>query len=386
MTQTYTPREMIEKLIGIPTVSRDSNLELITFVSDYLAQFGIESRTVANETGDKANMYATVGPNVEGGIILSGHTDVVPVDGQPWDTDPFTIVEKDGKLFGRGTCDMKSFYAIALAQVPQMLEKGIKKPIHFALSYDEEVGCLGAPAMISEMVSNVPKPSAVIVGEPTDMKVVVRHKGIMTFEAFIRGHEVHSSQQHRGVSAVMTAGRMIEKLYQMQEYNKKTSDPDNGFAPPYTTVHVGQVNGGTAHNITARDAWFVCDIRAIAGQMPMDFYEEFKAWVDAEVVPGMQATNADTGVRLEPGLFVPGLDSGDDEEAVQLAKQITGENGTEIVSYGTEAGQFQMAGYSVVICGPGSIDQAHQANEFITLDQIARSTVFMEKLIDRLAS
>lgn len=262
MTQTYTPREMIEKLIGIPTVSRDSNLELITFVSDYLAQFGIESRTVANETGDKANMYATVGPNVEGGIILSGHTDVVPIDGQPWDTDPFTIVEKDGKLFGRGTCDMKSFYAIALAQVPQMLEKGIKKPIHFALSYDEEVGCLGAPAMITEMVGNVPKPSAVIVGEPTDMKVVVRHKGIMTFEAFIRGHEVHSSQQHRGVSAVMIAGRMIEKLNRMQEHNKTTADPDNGFIPHYTTLHVGQVNGGTAHNITARDAWFVCDIRA----------------------------------------------------------------------------------------------------------------------------
>ena len=386
MKQTYTPREMIEKLIGIPTVSRDSNLELINFVSDYLGQFGVECRTVANDIGDKANLYATIGPAEEGGIVLSGHTDVVPIDGQPWDTDPFSIVEKDGKLYGRGTCDMKSFYAIALARIPEMLEKGIKKPIHFALSYDEEVGCLGAPAMIEEMVSNVPRPSAVIVGEPTDMKVVVRHKGIMTFEAFIRGHEVHSSQQYRGVSAVMTAGRMIDKLRQMQEHNKASSDPDNGFVPHYTTLHVGQVRGGTAHNITARDAWFVCDIRVIAGQLPMDFLEEFKAWIEAEIVPEMQAVHPDTGVRLEPGLFVPGLDSDDGEVAVQLAKQLTGENSSEIVAYATEAGQFQQAGYSVVICGPGSIDQAHQPNEFITLDQVSRGTAFIDKLIDRLVS
>ena len=207
--------QMIRQLVGFPTVSRDSNLELIHWVQEYLNGFGIESRLVPNEDGSKANLYATVGPAVEGGVVLSGHTDVVPVDGQPWDTDPFSIVEKGGKLYGRGTCDMKGFLAIGLGMIPDMLKSGMTRPIHFALSYDEEVGCLGAPDMIVEMARELPKPHAVIVGEPSSMRVINAHKGMTGMETIVTGHEAHSSQTHRGVSAVMTAARLITFLDDM---------------------------------------------------------------------------------------------------------------------------------------------------------------------------
>ena len=240
----YSAIEMIEKLVGYPTVSRDSNLELIEFVQGYLAEHGVESHLVPNADGTKANLYATVGPGVEGGVVLSGHTDVVPVDGQPWDTDPFTLTERGGRLYGRGTCDMKSFSACGLALVPEMVAAGLKRPIHFALSYDEEVGCQGAPSMIAELVDHLPAPRAVIVGEPSDMRLVNAHKGISGYETVVTGHEAHSSQTHRGVSAVMNAARLIHCLDEMARECASRPRPESGFVPPYTTIHVGMVKGG----------------------------------------------------------------------------------------------------------------------------------------------
>jgi len=384
MTGTsYTPRAMLDKLIGMPTVSRDSNLELIEFVRSYLRDHGVESTLVASPDGRKANLYATVGPNTAGGVVLSGHTDVVPVDGQEWHTDPFTVVEKDGKLFGRGTCDMKAFSAIGLALVPEM--NRLRFPLHFALSYDEEVGCLGAPDLIRELTANVPRPRAVFVGEPTSMRVVTAHKSMFIFDTLVHGHEAHSSQQHRGVSAVMVAGRLITWLADQQSRNARSADPDSPFAPGYSTLHCGMVHGGTAQNITARECCFVTDIRTIPGESAMAYFRDYERFAREELEPAMRAVRPDTGIEFRINAQVPGFHAAQEDEAVMLARQLTGQNEVEYVAYGAEAGQFQEAGHSVAMCGPGSIDQAHQPNEFITLEQFEAGTAFMRRLIERLS-
>ncbi|MDH3642212.1 MAG: acetylornithine deacetylase [Gammaproteobacteria bacterium] len=380
---TYSPRAMLEKLIGMPTVSRDSNLDLIEFVRSYLRDHGVASTLVASADGTKANLYATVGPDTAGGVVLSGHTDVVPVDGQDWHTDPFIVVEKDGKLFGRGTCDMKAFSAIGLALVPEM--QGLKFPIHFALSYDEEIGCLGAPDLIRELTANVPKPRAVIVGEPTSMRVVTAHKSMFIFDTVVHGFEAHSSQQHRGVSAVMVGARLIEWLGKQQRKNAERADPASPFAPGYSTLHCGVVHGGTAQNITARECCFVTDIRTLPGESAMAYFRDYESFARGELEPAMQAVHPDTGIELRINAQVPGFHAAEDDEAVMLARQLTGQNETECVVYGAEAGQFQEAGHSVVMCGPGSIDQAHQPNEFISLGQLEAGTAFMRRLIERLS-
>ena len=376
-------RQMLERLIGFPTVSRDSNLDLINFVRDYLDSHGIESNLVPNADGSKANLYATVGPNVEDGVVLSGHTDVVPVDGQPWTTDPFTLTESDGLLYGRGTCDMKAFPAIALALVPQMSE--LKRPIHFAWSYDEEIGCLGAPDMIREIAANVPKPRAVIVGEPTSMKVLTAHKGMTSYRTVVTGHEAHSSQTHRGVSAVMTAAKLIDKLSNMA-HGRMNGVTDDDFDPPYTTIHVGVMNGGTAGNIISRHAEFIWDVRHVPGDDPVAIREEFTSWCDNEVIPAMQAVAPETGIETVITATTPALRHDAENAAEQIAKDIIGgEQRSGKASYATEAGQFQEAGFATIICGPGSIDQAHQPNEFISIDQLEQGTVFVEKLIATLS-
>ena len=381
---THSPREMIETLVGFPTVSRDSNLDLIHFVRDYLAGCGVESRIVPNEDTTKANLYATIGPDVEGGVVLSGHTDVVPIDGQPWDTDPFEVVERDGRLYGRGTSDMKSFYAIALALVPDMLARGLKRPIHFALSYDEEVGCLGAPAMIAKIVAEVPRPAAVIVGEPTSMKVMTAHKGITVMETVVTGHEVHSSQTHRGVSAVMTAARLVSKLDEMAraEADHPSALP---FEPPFTTIHVGIIEGGTAANIISRRCSFVWDIRHIPEDDPMTHVDRFEAWCESEVLPGMRSVAPEASIETRMLNQAPAFGPEENGEAERIARAITGDNGIHAAAYAAEAGQFQEAGFSTVVCGPGSIDQAHQPNEYIELDQINQCERFLRRLMDDLS-
>jgi len=385
MPDHYTPREMLEKLVSFPTVSDVSNLELIDFVEGYLKGHGVESHRVYDDTGEKANLYAVVGPNVEGGVVLSGHTDVVPVKGQVWDTDPFVVTEKDGKLYGRGTCDMKGFDALALALVPDMLAADMKRPVQIALSYDEEVGCLGAPFMIAEMAEKLPHASAVIVGEPSLMQVVSGHKGAIGFMTQIKGFEIHSSLMHQGVSAVMTAARLVEWLRLRFEENMAgtPNDIDAMFEPPFTTLHVGVIKGGSATNITALDCEFSCDIRCPASQDPMDWYDRYMAFVK-EVEAEIQAIQPSASITVVARDVNPALKPETEGAAEELARRITGDNGSHVVSYGTEAGQFQREGYSVVVCGPGSIDQAHQPNEFISIEQYEAGEAFLRRLIETL--
>lgn len=387
MTTTLDARTLMERLIGFPTVSCDSNLDLIDFVAEYLNGHGIASTRVPDETGQKAALYAHVGPQVDGAVVLSGHTDVVPVDGQAWNTDPFEVVEKGGKLYGRGTCDMKGFDALSIWALVEAKKRGVTRPLQLALSYDEEVGCTGAPPMIDAMIaSGMPRASAAIIGEPSMMKVVTGHKGGIGFDVHVRGFEVHSSLLHIGVNAIMFGAKLIDWCNEMNAQNASHAplEMDAGFVPPYTTLHVGMVTGGTAHNITAKDCTFVLTFRSVPGESGRMWVDKFEAKV-AEIVLQMQAIHPDTGIDYNRKFDVPGLKPEGDGVAEELARQLTGDNAVNVVSYGTEAGQFQERGFSSVICGPGDIAQAHQPNEYITIEQFKAGEAFMERLLDTLA-
>jgi len=364
-------------------VSRDSNLALVDWVEDYLAAHGVRATRVYNDEGTKAALYANIGPEVEGGVVLSGHTDVVPVDGQSWDTDPFELVEKNGRLYGRGTCDMKGFDAIALAAVPKALRVGLKRPLQIALSYDEEVGCLGAPRMIAEMAAHLPKASAAIIGEPSEMKVVNGHKGGIGIDTHLRGHEVHSSLMHTGVNAVMEAARLVDWANRRNAENMEAQPGpiDALFDPPWTTCHVGTIQGGTADNITAKDCRFVMGFRCIPSESVESWQARYLEAV-AEIETAMRAVHPEARIDTSVRFQVPGLQPETDGAAEALARRITGDNAPHAVSYATEAGQFQEAGYSAVICGPGSIEQAHQPDEFITKAQFEAGHQFMRDLLD----
>lgn len=393
MAEKMDAREMLERLVAFPTVSRESNLGLIEFVRGYLAGHGVESRIVPSPKGEpKANLYAQIGPTVPGGVVLSGHTDVVPVDGQAWSTDPFRVVEKDGRLYGRGTCDMKGFDALALALVPDMLEAGLKRPIQIALSYDEEVGHQGVPSLIASMTETLPKARAVFVGEPTMMQVVTQHKGGCSLITRLRGFEVHSSLVHTGVSAVMNAAKLINWHSERMAENRAAAEalgrdaPGALFDPPYTTLHNGMIQGGTAGNITARDCWFSSDIRCLPTEDGRDWFARYRAECD-RVQAGMRAIRPETGIDIEVRLLAPGCRKEADGEAERMARRLTGDNGEHAVSYGTEAGHYQNeGGYSVCVIGPGSIEQAHQPDEYISVAQLAAGEAFMRRLIAELSA
>jgi acetylornithine deacetylase len=337
MKNAQSPREMIEALVGIPTVSRDSNLALIEFVQNYLYDWRIDSTLIENDDGTKANLYATVGPMVPGGVVLSGHTDVVPTDGQPWSTDPFQVAERDGRLYGRGTCDMKSFYAIALALVPEM--RNLRRPIHFALSYDEEVGCLGAPDLIEALTAAIPEPEAIIVGEPTGMRIVNAHKSIFHFTTRVTGHAAHSSQPHRGVSAVMVAARLVNWIAERQRRNAETASPDCAFEPPFTSLHCGMIHGGTAPNIMARSCEFVTDVRCLPGESGEAYLDELRRYVAEEIEPEMRRVSQAAGVEFTVDAAVPAFESPSDSAAVRLVERINESGPVESVPYAAEAGQ-----------------------------------------------
>ncbi len=377
--------DWIARLVAFDTTSSRSNFALIEDVEVYLSGLGVETFRVGNDEGTKANLYALVGPKVEGGVILSGHTDVVPVDGQDWSSDPWAVTEKDGKLYGRGVADMKSFSAIGLSLVPEMLKAGLKRPLIFALSYDEEIGCLGAPRMIAEIADKIPTPAAVIVGEPTNMKVIDGHKGIASFKVKVTGYTTHSSQTDRGVSAVEAAAKLITKISAMREARAAQADKESAFDPPYSTMTVNVMHGGTQLNIMAGEAEFHWDLRVVPGDCREDIIEEFTDYAQG-VEAEMRSKAAGCRVEITQMTNAPSLAPLADNPAAGLAKAITGHNSTDVVAYAAEAGQFQEAGFSVVICGPGSIDQAHQADEFITLDQVREGTVFIRRLIERLSA
>ncbi|EYF08658.1 acetylornithine deacetylase [Chondromyces apiculatus] len=374
-----TPRSLLERLVAFPTVSRDSNLPLIDFVEDLLRAHGIAATRVPSDDGTKANLHATIGPEVPDGIVLSGHTDVVPVDGQPWDTDPFTLVEKDGRLHARGAVDMKAFIATALALIPEM--KALKRPIHLALSYDEEVGCAGAPRLIREICARVPRPRAVIVGEPTSLRVATAHKGIAVYRTTVTGHEAHSSLTHRGVSAVMTAARLITWLDDRARERLADPQTESGFEPPCTSIHVGKVQGGTAVNIISRHCEFWWDVRTLPGDSAPAIAEALTRYADEALLPDMRRVAPEVAITTEALLGAPGLRHDPDSAATALALALTGARETGRVPFATEAGLFQEAGIPAVVCGPGSIDQAHQPNEYITLDQLHAGEAFLRRLI-----
>ncbi len=379
----FTTREMIAKLISFDTTSRNSNLELIAFVEDYLSSHGIASRRIANEDGTKANLFATLGPaDRAGGIVLSGHTDVVPVDGQDWTSDPFTVVERDGLLYGRGTSDMKSFIGAALAAVPDFLARGPQIPIHLALSYDEEVGCLGVRPMIEAVIRTLPRPQVVIVGEPSDMKVVNAHKGIRSYKTTVTGLEFHSSQTHQGVSAIQYAAELIGFLMTLGEEMRERGDASGRFSPPYTTISVGIVNGGTAVNIIPKTCSFQWEYRSLPDADPDEIVTRFNAFAAEEILPHMRAVFGGAKIETVTRASSPGLAPTDGDPGETLVMKLAQCNSAEAVSYNTEAGLFQLADIPTVVCGPGSIDQAHKPDEFIALSQIAECERFMARLAE----
>jgi acetylornithine deacetylase len=377
-----TPIAMLERLVAFPSVSRDSNLDIIHFIRDYLTSHGVASLLVPSPDGQpKANLYATIGPNVAGGVVLSGHTDVVPVDGQNWSSDPWTLTQKGDRLYGRGSCDMKGFDAIVLALVPEMLKADLKRPIHIAMSYDEETGCIGAGYMIEEMVKNGLAPLAVIVGEPTMMQVVTGHKGAARMETLVRGKPVHSSRMDIGVSAVMVAARLVSWHTDQLEANAAAADPANPFVPPYTTLHCGIMSGGTAANITAQHANIISEVRVVPPEDPEAYVERYQAYIRETIEPAMKAIAPETGVSVRITSSTPGLRPEVDGEAERLARRLTGDNGNHVVAYGTEGGLFQRVGWSTIVCGPGDIAQAHEPDEFIAISQMEAGTVFIRKVI-----
>lgn len=378
-----TSRQMIERLVSFDTTSRNSNLDLIRFVEDYLAGYGVASQRIVNEDGTKSNLFATLGdPARAGGVVLSGHTDVVPVDGQDWSAPPFTLREQDGKLFGRGTSDMKSFIAIALAMVPEFLARGPEIPIHFALSYDEEVGCLGVRPMIDAVLRTMPKPQVVIVGEPSEMKVVNAHKSIQSYITTITGLEAHSSATDKGVNAIMYAAELIGFLMQLAEEIRQRGDVSGRFDPPYGTLNVGTISGGNAVNIIAKSCTFAWECRGLPEQDPDEVITRFKSHANDVLLPRMRKIYPQADITTRIRARSPGLAPQEGSAAETLVMQLAQCNSAEAVSYNTEAGLFQLADIPTVICGPGSIAQAHKPDEFITLSQIAECEHFMRRLAD----
>ncbi|MGH6718300.1 MAG: acetylornithine deacetylase [Alphaproteobacteria bacterium] len=383
--ETLAPVAMLARLVGFDTTSRGSNLALIDFVAGYLARLGVEAVLTRDDDGRKANLFATLGPRRDGGVVLSGHTDVVPVDGQPWSTDPFSMVEKDGRLYGRGTCDMKGFLATALALAPEILRRRPKVPIHLALSYDEEVGCLGVGRLIAQAVAAGVKPAAVIVGEPTEMKVVDAHKGIYGFRTTVTGREAHSSLTDKGVNAIFAAADLVGFLARLADEMAGRADPESGFDPSYTTIHVGTVEGGTALNIVPRQCTFRWEYRLMPGADPDEVPRRFAAYCD-ERRAALKARAGEADIVTEAQMSVPGLDPEPGSAAERLAFALAGSNRTHKVPYGSEAGLFQRAGMAVVVCGPGSIAQAHKPDEFVTRAQIDACEAFLRRLIDHVTA
>ena len=373
---------MIERLIAFDTTSHLSNLALIDDVRAYLKGHGVESRLTYNDEKTKANLYATIGPKGAGGVVLSGHTDVVPVAGQNWTSDPFKVRRDGGRLYGRGTSDMKSFIAVALHLLPELVKRNLKTPIHFAFSYDEEVGCHGARPLIRDILDNLPKPKVVIVGEPTMMKLINQHKGAAAFRVSIHGLEGHSSGPERGVNANFVAVRLISEILRIQDELIAAADPKNGFQPPYPTFNVGTIKGGTSGNIIPNHCEFALELRVLPGQTTDPIVDRIKAFAANKLLPEMKKVTANADIHFHKHGEIPPLSPWPDSPAEALIRLITGLNEAGAVPYGTEAGLFQEGGMPTVIFGPGDIAQAHQADEFIDVSQVEACEVFMSKLFD----
>ncbi|TDF84001.1 acetylornithine deacetylase [Pseudomonas sp. H9] len=375
-------RALLAKLIGFATVSRDSNLQLIQFVQDYLHELGVSCTLIYNAERSKANLLASIGPAVEGGVVLSGHTDVVPVDGQAWSVEPFALSEQDGKLYGRGTADMKGYLASVLAAVPVFLASPLRRPVHLAFSYDEEVGCLGVRSLLQALPQHVAKPALCLIGEPTELKPVLGHKGKLAMRCHVKGAPCHSAYAPYGVNAIEQAARLMTRLSEIGQRLAAPEHHDQRFDPAFSTVQVGLIEGGTALNIVPQDCRFDFEVRALPAFEPQAVVDELQTYAEQTLLPAMQAVKADTAIRFEPISAYPGLATAPESAAAQWVAQLCGSDAFSTVAFGTEGGLFAQAGIPAVICGPGSMEQGHKPDEFVSVEQMAAC----DRLMDRLAA
>ncbi|MBP0617708.1 acetylornithine deacetylase [Jiella mangrovi] len=376
-------RDILADLVGFDTTSRNSNLALIDHVADYLSGFGILCERIFDETGEKANLFATIGPADQPGIVLSGHTDVVPVDGQDWTSEPFRLIERDGRLIGRGACDMKGFLASALAAVPAMVAADLKRPIHLAFSYDEEVGCLGVIRLLEWLGEQAVRPQYCIVGEPTGMEVVVAHKAKRSMRVTVRGRSCHSSLSPQGVNAVEYAAMLIVKLREIGRRLAEAGSRDPAYDVPYTTAHTGVIDGGQALNIVPDLCRFDCEFRVMPDEDADALVAEFTRYAEEELEPEMRRIAPEAAIDIAMMAAFPGIDTAPDGPLVTVAKRLARSNGHAKVAYGTEAGRFNaMLGIETVICGPGHIAQAHKPDEYLEIAQLDRCDAFLADLVD----
>ncbi len=378
--------DRLASLVAFPTVSRDSNLALIDWIEAHLDALGGRCRRTWSEDRRKANLWTSFGPEGSGGAVLSGHTDVVPVDGQDWATDPFVVNEREGRLYGRGAADMKGFLAAILVVLERADLAALRQPLHVALSYDEEVGCLGVDRMIEDARAAGARPDYAVIGEPTTMRIIRAHKSINVFRTRITGKAAHSSQPHRGAGAIFAAGRLIEQLYRIGE-EKRSAAGKNGFEPPWTTVQVGVIRGGNAVNILPADCQFVWEYRALPEEDADEIIERVRAFARDDVLPALREFAPDADIAIDTLARVPPLvpDPGQRGEAWVASLPGVRAGGSGEVAFATEAGSFQRAGVASVVCGPGSIDQAHQPNEFIEIAELERCERMLEGILERLA-
>ncbi|MEE9447163.1 MAG: acetylornithine deacetylase [Arenicellales bacterium] len=377
--------KILEELISFDTTSCYSNLALMEAIGARLDALNIPFELSFNADKTKANLFASIGDASVAGIVLSGHTDVVPVVGQPWSTDPFTLVERDGKLFGRGTCDMKGFIAVCLAMAESIQQAGLDIPIHFAFSYDEEVGCIGVRDVIAELNTRDVKPLACIVGEPTNMKIVSAHKGMLDKTCHVTGCAGHSSLPNQGVNAIYAASKLINQLQEMGDEIKQNGPFDARFEPPYTTVHVGNIQGGTVVNIIPQQCEFEYEIRNIPAQDPQLIADELERFAEESLLPDMQAISDKSDIQWSVHSAFPALDTPYEAAINPWMKKILNQgDDLSAVSYGTEAGLFSEIGIETIVCGPGSIEQAHRPDEYVEISEIQACIVFMESMLSSL--
>lgn len=375
-------QQLLGRLIGFATVSRDSNLQLIGFIRDYLAELGVASELFFNAEGTKANLFASIGPTDRGGVVLSGHTDVVPVDGQAWTVDPFVMTERDGRLYGRGAADMKGFIASVLAAVPAFLAQPLHTPVHLAFSYDEEVGCLGVRSMLEALAERPHKPRLCLIGEPTELKPVLGHKGKLAMRCQVHGAACHSAYAPYGVNAIEYAARMIGKLGEIGQV--LAEDQDARFDPPFSTVQTGVIKGGRALNIVPEECEFDFEVRALPGFAAETVADQLQAYAEAELLPRMRAVSAASDIRLWPLSAYPGLATAADSEAARLVALLSGSSEFGTVAFGTEGGLFDQAGIATVVCGPGSMEQGHRPDEFVSVAQLSGCDAMLLRLVDYL--
>jgi len=377
--------KILEELVGFESLSGRPTNGIVGFIQDYLSGHGVDVTLSYDDAGERANVFATIGPRVDGGVVLSGHTDVVPVEGQPWSTDPFALTRKGDRLYGRGSVDMKGFLACVLASVSRFKDIRLKRPIHIAFSYDEETGGYGMPVLLESMATKSYRPGMVIVGEPTDMKIVTGHKGGYEMRTEITGCEVHSCDPGKGVSAISAAMKLIAKIEEIGARRAAEPDVDSLYSPPYPTFNIGTIEGGAARNLTAGWCNFNWEYRQMPGEDGARTIEEIESYASSELLPAMKAVNSRADIRIITEVALPALDDRNAEEAAAFVSAITGLNSRDVVSFGTDGGYFSDADFSTIVFGPGSITRAHKADEYIEMDELAEGLDFLHKMANHLA-